>query len=573
MAEAQVLDIPVLLPDRASAGSLEAIRSAFERLDRADIDRLEPLKRWLLERSELEASVSQEEAVRYIRTTLDTADIGASEAYQEFALQVRPEIERWNDRLNRKLVASPALPELEKEEGYRIYLRTVRGQLELFREENVILLAELRELGQRYGEIMGAVTISHDGREITAPEAAALLETTDRQLRETVFRKLAERRAVDRDRLDALFQEMVAKRHQVALNAGEVDFRDYMYKALGRFDHDPKDAMAFHDSVVQEVVPVVAELESRRRADLGLEVLRPWDLAVDPDGRPPLRPFKHSEELLDFAVQVFRKVDPSFAEDLEIMQRMGALDLACRKGKAPGGYNYPLYLTGVPFIFMNAVGTHDDLVTMMHEGGHAVHSFLSHPLPLTGQKQFPSEVAELASMTMELLTMDHWHLVYEREEDLRRAKRDQLERVITVLPWVAAVDAFQHQIYTERGLPAQAIHELWTKTHERFSTGVVDWTDLEEQRATLWHKQLHIFEVPFYYIEYAIAQLGALGVWTSYRKDPLAAIDKFKQALSLGYTRTLPEIYEAAGTRFDLGQQHIRSLMAVVMAEWRACGG
>lgn len=360
---------------------------------------------------------------------------------------------------------------------------------------------------------------------------------------------------------------MVAKRHQMAHNAGFENFRDHMYSALGRFDHTPADAEAFHQSVEQDVVPVVDRLYRERKASLRVDALRPWDLAVDPSGKPPLRPFKDADQLVDLTQKVFDKLDPWFAECIATMQQLGRLDLASRDGKAPGGYNYPLYESGSPFIFMNAVGTSDDVITMVHEGGHAIHSFLTHPLALTGFKSFPSEVAELASMSMELLTMDHWHLIYPDPEDLRRAKRDQLERVLTILPWVATIDAFQHALYTHPEWSIAERSAQWVATHQRFGGTEVDWTGLDRDRSQLWQKQLHLFEVPFYYIEYAIAQLGAIGVWRNYKRDPQDAVKRYKAALSLGYTRPLPEIYAAAGIRFDLSSSYVRELIAFVHAE------
>jgi oligoendopeptidase F len=340
-----------------------------------------------------------------------------------------------------------------------------------------------------------------------------------------------------------------------------------MYSALGRFDHGPSDALAFHNSVEKDVVPVVDRMHTERKERLGLDALRPWDLSVDPSGKPPLRPFHDAEELVALTRKVFDELDPWFAECLSIMQKMGRLDLDSRDGKAPGGYNYPLYESGSPFIFMNAVGTTDDVITMIHEGGHAVHSFLTHPLPITGFKNFPSEVAELASMSMELLTMDHWHLIYPNIEDLKRAKREQLERVLTILPWVATIDAFQHAVYTHPEWTMAERTEEWVRTHRRFGGSVVDWSGLEQERSMLWQKQLHLFEVPFYYIEYAIAQLGAIAVWRNYKRNPEKAIQQYKVALSLGYTRTLPEIYEAAGIRFDLSSNYVRELIDFVNAE------
>ncbi len=538
----------------------------FEELLYRKIDSGVQLHTWLLNHSELEAVISEEGAWRYIRMTLDTRDQKAGKHYQDFVSGVLPNVEQWTDKLNRRLMAVPFVEKIDGP-GFEVLFRGIRGELEIFREENVPLQAELRAMGQEYSSTIGAMTVRWNEQEITLPKAASILESTDRVERERIYRLIAERRSRDHVNLSGLFDRMLHKRHTVATNAGFSNFRDYMYKSLGRYDHAPADAMAFHASVAQEVVPLVERLQQDRKRSLGVDILRPWDLSVDVSGKPPLRPFKDPAQLIDLTVAVFEKLDPYFAGCIRTMQHMGRLDLDSRDGKAPGGYNYPLYETGSPFIFMNAVGTTDDVITMLHEGGHAVHSFLTHPLQLTGFKNFPSEVAELASMSMELLTMDHWSLIYPDQEDLRRAKRDQLERVLSILPWVATVDAFQHAIYTNPQWDEARRAAEWVEIYKRFSGSVVDRTGLEHEHSILWQKQLHLFEVPFYYIEYGIAQLGAIGIWRNYKDDPIGAIRKYTEALKLGYTRTLPEIYATAGIKFDLSQEHVKELIGFVQGE------
>lgn len=538
----------------------------FEELLYRKIGSVEDLEKWLLNYSELEAVVSEEGAWRYINMTLDTRNEKASKGYQSFVSDVLPKVEQWTDKLNRRLMDEPFVDQI-KGDGYAVLFRGIRGQLEIFKEENVPLQAELRSMGQEYSTTIGAMNVEWNGERITLPKAASILESTDREEREKIYRLIAKRRNSDQEKLNGLFDRMVHKRHTVATNAGFTNFRDYMYKALGRFDHSPADAIAFHASVEQEVVPLVEHLERAREKALGIDRLRPWDLSVDTSGKPPLRPFNDPDRLIDLTIAVFEKLDPYFAGCVRSMRTLGRLDLDSREGKAPGGYNYPLYESGSPFIFMNAVGTTDDVITMLHEGGHAVHSFLTHPLPLTGFKSFPSEVAELASMSMELLTMDHWSLIYPDAEDLRRAKRDQLERVLSILPWVATVDAFQHAVYTHPHWDAEQRAAEWLKIHQRFSGSVVDWSGLELERSMLWQKQLHIFEVPFYYIEYGIAQLGAIGIWRNYKRDPISAVRMYTDALKLGYTKTLPEIYETAGIKLDLSQNNVRELIGFVKGE------
>lgn len=554
------------LPASLVIGGWEDVSPFFSELAQRPVVGVDALEQWLRDFSELEAAISEEGAWRYIRMTLDTRNAEAGQRYQAFVADVLPPVEQWTDNLQRKLMAVPAVAELTGD-GYAVLLRGIREQLRIFREANVPIQAELRAMAQTYSRVIGAMTVRWNGEVITLPKAAAVLESPNRKEREAMYLLLAERRAKDAATLDRLFHDMVAKRNTVALNAGFANFRDYMYSALGRFDHTPADAEAFHRSVEEEVVPVVDRLHRERKELLSVDTLKPWDLAVDPTGLPPLRPFQTADELLNLAQRVFAQLDPWFAECLGTMQAQGKLDLASREGKAPGGYNYPLYESGAPFIFMNAVGTTDDVITMVHEGGHAVHSFLTHPLPLTGFKNFPSEVAELASMSMELLTMDHWHLIYRDPDELKRAKRDQLERVLTILPWVATIDAFQHAVYTHPEWSVEERTAEWLRIHQRFCGPVVDWGGCEEVRAILWQKQLHLFEVPFYYIEYAIAQFGALGVWRNYKRDPVKAVADYKAALALGYTRPLPEIYAAAGIRFDLSPAYVRELVDFVNAE------
>ncbi|MEO8067079.1 MAG: M3 family oligoendopeptidase [Flavobacteriales bacterium] len=542
------------------------VEPCFSELQDRPFLSLQDLEQWLRDLSELEAALGEEGAWRYIRMSLDTRDEAVTQRFQEFVTTIQPEAEKRADALNRKLMDSPWANELNGD-GHSVYLRGIREQLRIYREANVQLLAELRTEAQQYAAITGAMNVEWKGETITLPKAAALLESPDREERKAVWRKINDRRAHDRAKLDDLFDGLVQKRNTVAAQAGFSDFRDYMYSALGRFDHKPSDAFAFHDAVARSVVPVVEALELGRRKTLCVDRLRPWDLSVDTSNKPPLKPFEKAEQLSDLAIEVFSKLHPYFADCLRTMRNKGLLDLASREGKAPGGYNYPLYETGAPFIFMNAVGTHDDLITMVHEGGHAVHSFLTQPLVLTGFKNFPSEVAELASMSMELLTMDHWHLIYRDPEELRRAKRDHLERVIGILPWVATVDAFQHWIYEHPRHTRQQRDAAWLDIHKRFSGKVTDWSGYGEQRAMLWQKQLHIFEVPFYYIEYGIAQLGAIGVWRNYKQNPVQAVEQYMNALKLGYTKPLPEIYAAAGVRFDLGADNVRGLIAFVREE------
>lgn len=547
--------------------SWESIKTYFDDLLARTIETKEDYIKWLKDKSELEAVLEEDAAWRYIKMTIDTRDEALSNAYTFFVTKIQPELAPFEDQLNQKLVNSPYFAELDTDQAHHIYFRSVKTALELFREENIEIEAELNEKSQQYGSISAAQTIEHEGEQITMQKASSLLKEQDETLRKTVFEKMAVRRAEDAQKLDDLYTELVQKRHQLAMNAGFENFRDYKFQSLGRFDYTKEDCFNFHNAIKKLIVPMVKTIQQEKLNKLGKTQFKPWDADVDPDGKAPLKPFSTGEELLNGSIAMFDKIDPYFGNCLRTMDEMGHLDLDSKAGKAPGGYNYPLYEIGVPFIFMNSVGAQRDLVTMVHEGGHAVHSFLSRDLELTGFKSLPSEVAELASMSMELLTMNLWNEFYKDEQELNRAKKDQLETILKILPWIAQIDEFQHWVYENPTHSVEERHAKWVSISKEYGTGLTDWTGFEAVQKTAWQRQLHLFEVPFYYIEYGIAQLGALGVWKNSMTNFQQAIDAYKAALSLGYTKSIPEIYATAGIRFDFTEAYLKELADFVQAE------
>lgn len=554
------------LPEDFSVSSWDALQPFYQELEEREINSVQDLRKWFQDRSELEAVLAEDMGWRYIRMTIDTTDKEARERFNYFISQIQPNIAPVSNRLNQKAVASPYIDEL-KAAGYPVMIRTMKTDLEIFREANIPLNTELQTLAQEYGSISGAMTVEMDGKELTLQQAADFLQSTDREKREEAYRKISGRRLEDNFKLDELFDMLLNLRHRVALNADFENYRDFMFKAMGRFDYTPRDCEDFHDSVQAEVVPLLNKVAKERKEKLGVDPLRPWDKAVDVDGKEQLRPFKDSVDLTEKTIRVFSRLDPYLGECLKIMREMEHLDLDSRKGKAPGGYNYPLAEIGVPFIFMNATSTLRDLITILHEGGHAVHSFLTRELELTDFKHTPSEVAELASMAMELLTMDYWDEYFDKEEDLVRAKKDHLEQIIGTLPWVATIDKFQHWIYTHPEHDQQERKEAWLRIFDAFSDEITEWKGLEEAKAYLWQKQLHLYEVPFYYIEYGIAQLGAVAVWKNYKENPEKGLQGYLDALKLGYTHPIPKVYEAADIRFDFSREYIRELMQFVQDE------
>jgi len=544
----------------------ESLEQLYIELRDRSINSVSDLEKWLRDRSEVEAALEEDFAWRYIRMTCDTNSEELLQKFQYFATEIEPKIAPYSNELNKKLVGSEWVDKLDHDK-YFIYLRGVKKSLELFREENIPIQTEIQVEQQKYQSITGSMSVHIGDKEFTLEQASVFLKDTDRTKRQEAWEKITARRLQDKDQLDQLFDHLRALRHKLALNAGFENFRDYMFQALGRFDYTPQDCYAFHEAIEREIVPILREQAEKRKEALGLETLKPWDTDVDVSGKPALKPFNGGEELIEKSIQCFSNINRYLGERLEIMKDNNLFDVESRKGKAPGGYNYPLSETGAPFIFMNSANTFRDLTTMVHEGGHAVHTFLTAGLELNDFKHCPSEVAELASMSMELISMDNWDVYFDNAEDLKRAKRDQLFDVLKTLPWVAVVDQFQHWIYTNPDHTDAERTEAWVRIYELFGASFVDWSQYPDSEKNLWQKQLHIFEVPFYYIEYGMAQLGAIAVWKNYKENPEKGLQQYLEALKLGYTKTIKEIYETAGIKFDFSAGYVKELAEFVKGE------
>jgi len=544
----------------------QSLEPFFKDLLERNIDTKESLEKWLKDQSELEALVNEDACWRQIKMTCDTENKSLEKAFTFFCMEIQPKIQPYSDALNRKLVNHPLAKELDAEK-YFTYLRSIRKNIELFRDENIPIQAELSVMQQQYGVISGKMTVTVKDEEYTLQQAAKFLESHDRELREEVYRKINERRLQDAASLNSLYDQLIEKRNREAVNAGFNNYRDYRFKELGRFDYTAADCYKFHEAVKQHVLPLVNIIYQKKKEKLGLDTLRPWDIDAEPEGVKPLHPFKTSEELIQKSIACFTKLSPFFGDCLKKMQELKHLDLESRKGKAPGGYNCPLAESGAPFIFMNAAGQMHDVTTMLHEGGHAVHSFLAHPLELSGFKEYPMEIAEVASMAMELMSMDEWETFFTDKEDLQRAKEHQLERVITIFPWIAIIDKFQHWIYEHPVHTHEERTAIWNEILNEFQDDVIDYSGLETYRSNAWQRQLHLFEVPFYYIEYGIAQLGAVGIWMQFKKNRQLAMDNYCKALALGGTKTLPQLFEAAGLKFDFSPDRIKVLMEFVKGQ------
>lgn len=545
----------------------EAQRPRWEELQNRPLPDAEALARWIADWSDFSDAVTEAVTRLRIASDCDTRDEAKAAAYLRYAETVEPELATATDRLNRKLIDHPDCGTLSAD--HRKWIESVRTGIELFHPDNLPLHAEITRLIKEYDQVRGAATVEWEGKSRSLTWMEALLQDPDRGVRERAWRLVAERRQADADRIDAIYDRMLAVRARIATTLGLRDFTEYSFRSKLRTDYTPGDCFTFHAAVEATAVPVHREALAARRQGLGLDRLRPWDLNCDPGGAPALKPFDSIDELVDKTARIFEDLDPELAAHFAHFRDHGVLELENRVGKAAGGYMEVLGKSRLPFIYMNAVGVNRDLFTLLHESGHSFHYFLGrhHALPFNRQTP-PMEFAEVASMAMERLGAAHLREVYGPVER-RRAIRGQAEETTRRFLSVAAIDAFQHWIYANPHDPA-ARRAKWIELDERYNPGV-DWSGLESLRGAQWQRILHLFHSPFYYIEYGLAQIGALQVWMrSVEESPAAALQGYKHALALGATRGVRDLFSAAGLRFGMDEATLRPLVDAVRAEWRA---
>jgi oligoendopeptidase F len=516
---------------------------------------------WLADWSRLSELVGEAAAWTSIRYTQDTEDPARKAAYLHFVTQISPQLRLAEQTLKDRLLDSGWASD-----DLATVLRQFRADAAIFRSENVPLLADEQAAAARYSEQVGALTVEFDGEARTLAQLAPYRAAADRSVRESAWRAGMDGMLGLREGLDELYDELLAIRVKIAANAGFDNYTDYKWQQLGRFDYSTADALRLQEAVLEAAVPALARAAERRRRALGVDTLRPWDLEVDVYDERPLRPFETGEELAEGSRRIFQQLDPVLGERVAIMQREGLLDLENRKGKAPGGYCSTLPARGRPFIFMNAVGTEDNVRTMLHEAGHAFHVFDRQDLTYAWQRRSPMEFNEVASMSMELLTSPY----LERDAggfyspaDAIRARLQHLERILIFLPYMATVDAFQFWVYAHPDHSHAERDAAWLELHRRYNVAG-DWSGFDASRESLWHHKQHIFQVPFYYIEYGIAQLGALQVWRNSRADAADALARYRRALSLGGTVPLPALFEAAGAELVFDPAGVGSLVRLV---------
>ena len=516
--------------------------------------------------SELSEHISEKGALLYIAMTCDTESDEKRSSFLDFVENVRPKLSEFSDSLNRRLIEHEAVKNLPSR--YDLMIRSMKNDVDIFRKENIPLGVEQTKLVTESQTINGAMTVEFNGNEYTLPEMRRFLESNERAIREGAWKAVSDRRMQDEERLSEIFDELIVIRSKIARNAGFDTYTDYMFRAMERFDYTKEDCLEFHDAIEAVCVPLMREINSQRVVSLDLDFLMPWDVnektGVGPDlqGRAPLKPFDNVGEMVEKLSTLFHNMSKDLGEKFDMLVEMDTLDLDTRKGKAPGGYQYYLQKSRVPFIFMNAAGLQGDLETMIHEAGHAFHSIYCSHLELIGERGYPIEFAEVASMSMELMTQEQWGEFYD-EEEANRAKMGHLEGVIFLLPWIATIDSFQHWIYSNPEHTREERARVWNSIRDRFGSNM-NWEEYTKFRDVSWQQQGHLFGVPFYYVEYGIAQLGALQLWRTQRKDPGKALSDYSNAMRLGNTKTLPELFTAADIKLGFDERHLSSLIQEV---------
>ncbi len=549
------------VPANLSFADFSQLQPLFQELMDRKINSSTDLEAWLLDYSELYSVIDDYGQRRYIDKSCHTDDAEIEKRFMHYVEEIEPQMKPLHFAMQKKFVQSPHRPGLT-DAKYAVLTKHWQADVELFRDQNVPLETEQNKLIADYDKISGAMMVPFRGKDYTPSQMNRFQEELDRGTRKEAWEATVTRRLQDVDKLEDQFDQLLGLRWKVATNAGQTDPRAFYFKQFKRFDYTPDDCLRFADAVAETFVPLMRKLDAKRAADLKLgEPLRPWDLAVDSTGKPPLRPFEENdiESFVEKTQQIFKRVSPALADDFQVLRSGKLLDLGSRKGKAPGGYQSLLAERREPFIFMNAVGAQGDVRVLLHEGGHAFHSLAARHEPLIFLMHAPMEFCEVASMAMELLGIPHYDVFYPSDADARRARKEHLSKIVTTMPWVATIDSFQQWIYTNPDHSRESRTETWLELDKRFGHAV-DWTGWEHWNRRRWQAQLHLYHVPFYYIEYGIAQLGALQVWMKAKTDPQQALAGYRAGLRLGGTRGLPQLFNAAGIHFDFSKKTMKPL-------------
>ena len=555
------------LADDFNATSWNDLEPVTTNLLERTVENVDDLESLFKDISDMAEHVSEAGARLYIGMTCDTENEDKQSAFMSFVENIRPKMSEVSNKIDLKITSLDFLENLP--ERYDLILRSMHNSIEIFREENIPLSVECTRLSTEYQKITGAMTVEFDGVERTMPQMRKFLESNDRDIRRLAWTKVRKRRMVDSERISEIMDDLVRIRHTIAINSGFENYVDYAFRSMERFDYTPNDCLAFHEAVATHCMPLIHSINEERRNGFGYDKLMPWDVneksGDSPDifGRPPLQPFEEVDDLVSTTSKIFHLLSPELGAMFDRLIEGNVLDLDSRKGKAPGGYQYNLEKTGLPFIFMNASGQQGDVETMIHEAGHAFHTMYCSHHELIQDRNYPIEFAEVASMSMELLTQPYWDEFYDSKETSDRARKMHLEAIIGLLAWICRIDAFQHWMYSNPSHTREERSKAWLDLREKYGPRT-DWSGFEEDESLFWQTQGHLFGAPFYYIEYGIAQLGALQIWMTQLKDPEKALNDYANAMKLGNTRTLPHLFRSADIRLSFDKEHIGNLVGLV---------
>ncbi|MAV60666.1 MAG: hypothetical protein CND89_03615 [Marine Group II euryarchaeote MED-G38] len=549
-----------------NASKWESIEPYLINLKDREIKSSECIENLIHDESQLSEIISETRARAYINMTCQTDNQIYQKAWTDFVENIQPKLSEYNDLINRKIINNKFVNDLP--ERYEVMIKGIKTDIEIFREENIQLQTRLSMLGTKYNEIRGKQTVYFDGSEKTFAMMAIYQENTDREIRESAWRATTSRIIQDSEEISDIFEEMIELRHQIAINSGFRGFQEYIFAAMHRFDYTIQDCLEFHESIEYSCMPLKYDMNLLRKEKLNLVKLRPWDMSVDTEGKKPLQPFIDSDDLVSGCSRIFHSMSKELGNYFDLLKENDCLDLESRKGKAPGGYQYYLQKSRMPFIFMNAAGTQRNFETMIHEAGHAFHSFYSGHLDLIQERDSPIEFAEVAAMSMELLTHPYWNEFYEKD-NAERAREKHLKGIIQFMPWMATIDSFQHWIYGNPNHTREERKIKWLEIQDKFGSkveydGINQEENLEQIAEISWQLQGHLFGAPFYYVEYGIAQLGALQLWKYHKEDRYNALKLYKKGLSLGYTKGLTELFAASGLEMSFSREHVSKLIQEV---------
>lgn len=549
------------LPQNLDFSQWQNLQPYYDKVEKETIRTKEELKAWLKHWDELSKAVDDYKVRLSIYTTINTNDEDTAKAYDEFMTQLQPRISAYENKFQLKLTESPFFEQIDDENFFPAF-RQIKSDLKKYSAENDTLLGEEKILENEYTQIIGAQTFDYGGKQLPLDSLRVLLEDTNRARREQVFQIASKTTLQDSEKLDDLLSKLISLRHEIAKNAGFDNYISYKFAEWGRFDYSINDCRQMYKSIADIVVPLKTPITEERKRFLQLDVLRPWDHQVPLNDRPPLKPSENSEELLNKTIQCLYQLDEYFGAGLARLKEIGHFDLEPRLNKFKGGA-YSCYLpeTEVPFIFHNNNNTANDLTVLIHEGGHAIHSLLCTDMEYSLWKYAPLEIAEVASKAMELMSMEYWGIFYPNPEDLKQSKKAKLQDIIHGLCSCAESETFQFWMYENPTHSAEERHDKFTEYWKQYRSALTDYSGYENILNSAFQGNMAVYTVPLYDAAYCFSDFGAIALWRNYKKDSGLALKQYKTALSLGNTRTVPELYKAAGIEFNSSPEYIRELM------------